>query len=58
MTLGSILTVISVILFLYIVSNKIFINKKYYISPVEYSKFINIKKRKKKNKKKKEVEKK
>jgi len=39
-TLGSFLTVISVILFLYIVSSTIFINKKYYIAPVKYSKFI------------------
>lgn len=40
MSLGSILTVISVFLFLYIVSNTIFINKKYYIAPVKFSKFI------------------
>ena len=41
MTLGSLLTVISVILFLYIVSNALLINKKYYLMPVSYSKFIN-----------------
>lgn len=41
MSYGSILTVISVFLFLYIVSNTIFINKKYYITPVTYNKFIN-----------------
>lgn len=41
MSYGSILTVISVILFLYIVSNTIFINKKNYITPVTYNKFIN-----------------
>jgi cytochrome c oxidase subunit 3 len=46
MSLGSILTVISVILFLYLVSNTLFINKKYYIVPVKYSKFINSKKEK------------
>jgi len=40
-TLGSILTVISVILFLYIVSNTLFINKKFYLMPAKYSKFIN-----------------
>nr|NP_150340.1 cytochrome c oxidase subunit 1 [Rhizophydium sp. 136]AAK84270.1 cytochrome c oxidase subunit 1 [Rhizophydium sp. 136] len=43
MTLGSILTVISVILFLYLVSNALFINKRYYLMPVSYSKFINSK---------------
>ena len=41
MSYGSILTAISVILFLYIVSNTLFINKKYYLAPVRYSKFIN-----------------
>jgi|GEM_PF-5133348 len=41
MTLGSILTVISVFLFLYIVSNALFVNKKYYLAPVNYSKFVN-----------------
>ena len=41
MSKGSILTVISVIIFLYIVSNKIFINKKFYLAPIRYSKFIN-----------------
>jgi cytochrome c oxidase subunit 1 len=40
MSKGSIMTVLSVILFLYIVSNSIFINKKYYLDPVNYSKFI------------------
>jgi cytochrome c oxidase subunit 1 len=40
MTLGSILTVLSVLLFLYIISNTLFINKKLYISPVRYTKFI------------------
>jgi cytochrome c oxidase subunit 1 len=40
MTLGSILTVISVILFLYIVSNTIFINKKYYLSPQKLTLFL------------------
>lgn len=33
MSFGSILTVISVILFLYIVSSTIFIPKKYYLNP-------------------------
>ena len=33
MSYGSILTVISVFLFLYIVSNTILINKKYYLAP-------------------------
>jgi len=33
MSLGSILTVISVFLFLYVVSNTILIDKRYYISP-------------------------
>lgn len=41
MSYGSILTVLSVFLFLYIVSNTQFINKKYYLAPVNYSKFIN-----------------
>jgi cytochrome c oxidase subunit 1 len=35
MSLGSILTVISVFLFLYIVSNTLLINKKYYLSPTK-----------------------
>lgn len=39
-TLGSILTVISVILFLYIVSNTIFINKKYYLAPKKLKLFL------------------
>jgi heme/copper-type cytochrome/quinol oxidase subunit 1 len=34
MSLGSILTVISVFLFLYIVSNTLLIDKKYYLSPI------------------------
>jgi len=40
MTLGSILTAMSVVIFLYIVSNKLFINSKNYLAPVKYSKFI------------------
>jgi len=40
MTLGSILTVFSVLIFMYIVSNKIFINKKYYLSPKKLQLFI------------------
>jgi len=39
-TLGSILTVISVIVFLYIVSNQIFINKKNYLLPGKLSLFL------------------
>jgi cytochrome c oxidase subunit 1 len=41
MSFGSILTIISVFLFLYIVSNVIFINKKYYLNPLLYIKYIN-----------------
>ena len=41
MSKGSILTVISLIIFLYIVSNKLFINKKLVLAPLSYSKFIN-----------------
>lgn len=40
MSLGSIMTVISVFLFLFIISNKLFINKKFYIIPVTHGKFI------------------
>jgi len=40
MTLGSILTVISVLIFKYIVSNTIFINKKYYLSSKKLQLFI------------------
>lgn len=43
-TLGSILTAISVVQFLYVVSNTIFVNKKYYLAPVKYSKFNNLRK--------------
>lgn len=43
MSYGSILTFLSVILFLYIVSNKIFINKEYYLTSAKYSKFNNFK---------------
>ena len=39
-TFGSIQTAISVIVFLYIVSNSILTNKKVYLAPVTYSKFI------------------
>jgi heme/copper-type cytochrome/quinol oxidase subunit 1 len=41
MSYGSILTVLSVILFLYIVSNKIFVNKEFYLTSANYSKFNN-----------------
>jgi heme/copper-type cytochrome/quinol oxidase subunit 1 len=41
MSYGSILTALSVILFLYIVSNTLFINKRFYLTPVNYSKFNN-----------------
>lgn len=41
MSYGSILTILSVLLFLYIVSNKIFIRKEFYLTPVNYSKFNN-----------------
>ena len=46
MTLGSIMTLISVLIFLYIVSNKLFINKKFKLKPSKYNKYI-IKKRNK-----------
>ena len=46
MSLGSIMTLISVLIFLFIVSNKLFINKKFKLKPSKYSKFI-IKKRNK-----------
>ena len=42
MSMGSILTVLSLIIFLYIVSNKLFINKKLVLAPRIYSKFINL----------------
>jgi cytochrome c oxidase subunit 1 len=42
MTLGSILTVISVFLFLYIISNTLFVNKTHYISPKRTSLFLSL----------------
>jgi len=45
MSLGSILTVISVILFLYIVSNTIFINKEHYLAPRRLRLFLSSKKK-------------
>ena len=41
MTMGSILTAISVIFFLYIVSNALFVNKRYHLIPGNFNKFIN-----------------
>jgi len=41
MSYGSILTFLSVILFLYILSNTIFVNKEHYLTSANYSKFNN-----------------